>query len=129
MDRQTDRQTHGQTDNRMPLTVNHQRTHKNKIVSYCAPSIGIPALVKCLSKFVVCYLDIWTNGFENVMSVSRIYLVVMFHWHISTHSTDRRGNAPQSAYLTTFGLAMTLTFNLLTSKSNLFISVQTAPKL
>jgi len=42
---------------------------------------------------------------------------------MSMHSGDRWENASQSVYLTVRGLAVTLTFDFLTSKSNQFLSV------
>jgi len=52
-----------------------------------------------------------------------------FHQNSSTHSGYRRGNASHSAYMTMYGLPVTLTFDLLTSKSSQFIFVPTAAKL
>jgi len=47
---------------------------------------------------------------------------------MSINSSERRENAPQSAYLTICGLAVTLTFDLLTSKFNQFVFVPNCTK-
>jgi len=46
-----------------------------------------------------------------------------YHWNMSMYSGDTWENASQIAHLTISGLAVTLTFDLLTSKSNQFIFV------
>jgi len=48
---------------------------------------------------------------------------------MSMHSVDRWENASQSAYVTTRSLAVTLTFDFLTSKSSQFISVPNCIKV
>ena len=44
-----------------------------------------------------------------------------FHYSTSMHSGDMRGNVSESCYVAIFGLAVTLTFDLLISKSKQLI--------
>ena len=54
------------------------------------------------------------------------WVTVFIDWHISMHPGDGWENATQSVYL--YGLAVTMTFDLLTSKSNLSIFITNCTK-